>query len=153
MSKKKLGFGLMRLPLTDPNDDGSIDMPQMKQMVDSFLEQGFTYFDTAWMYNGFASESVARQALVEHLAEHVQVYCGVRCTGITEEGILAADSYGNQALLEADTVVLAAGMRARHDLAEQFRGLSLFFEPIGDCVVAKNVRGATRSAYGAASRI
>ena len=23
MSKKKLGFGLMRLPLLDPNDDGS----------------------------------------------------------------------------------------------------------------------------------
>ena len=52
MSKKKLGFGLMRLPLLDPNDDGSIDMEQMKQMVDSFLEQGFTYFDTAWMYCG-----------------------------------------------------------------------------------------------------
>ena len=38
MSNKKLGFGLMRLPLLDPNDDGSIDMEQMKQMVDSFLE-------------------------------------------------------------------------------------------------------------------
>ena len=30
MSKKKLGFGLMRLPLLNPNDDGSIDMEQMK---------------------------------------------------------------------------------------------------------------------------
>ena len=64
MSKKKLGFGLMRLPLTDPNDDSSIDMPQMKQMVDSFLEQGFTYFDTAWMYCGGKSEEAAKEALV-----------------------------------------------------------------------------------------
>ena len=61
---KKLGFGLMRLPLTDPNDDGSIDMEQMKQMVDAFLERGFTYFDTAWMYCGGKSEEAACEALV-----------------------------------------------------------------------------------------
>ena len=30
---KKLGFGLMRLPLTDPNEAGSIDVEQTKQMV------------------------------------------------------------------------------------------------------------------------
>ena len=62
---KKLGFGLMRLPLTDPNDDGSIDIEQLKQMVDSFLEQGFTYFDTAWMYCGGRSEEAAGEALVK----------------------------------------------------------------------------------------
>ena len=65
MSIKKLGFGLMRLPLRDPNDQGSIDMEQMKQMVDTFLERGFTYFDTAWMYCGGKSEEAAREALVE----------------------------------------------------------------------------------------
>ncbi len=62
---KKLGFGLMRLPLTNPHDDGSIDMEQMKQMVDCFLERGFTYFDTAWMYCGGKSEEAAREALVK----------------------------------------------------------------------------------------
>ena len=65
MSDKKLGFGLMRLPLTDPNDAGSIDLEQVKQMVDTFLERGFTYFDTAWMYCGFQSEIAAREALVK----------------------------------------------------------------------------------------
>lgn len=53
---KKLGFGLMRLPVTDPQDMGSIDKELVKQMIDSFIEQGFTYFDTAWMYCGFKSE-------------------------------------------------------------------------------------------------
>ncbi len=62
---KKLGFGLMRLPLTDPNDAGSIDIPQVCQMVDTFLERGFTYFDTAWMYCAFKSEEAAREALVK----------------------------------------------------------------------------------------
>ena len=60
---KKLGFGLMRLPLSDPNEAGSIDIEQTKQMVDTFLERGFTYFDTAWMYCAFQSENAVKAAL------------------------------------------------------------------------------------------
>ena len=56
---KKLGFGLMRLP----QKDGQIDIEETKQMVDMFLEAGFTYFDTAWAYPG--SEDAIRQALVD----------------------------------------------------------------------------------------
>ncbi len=64
----KLGFGLMRLP---KNDD-VIDIEQTKQMVDMFLDAGFTYFDTAWAYKG--SEDAIRQALVErHPRESYQL--------------------------------------------------------------------------------
>ena len=56
---KKLGFGLMRLP----KKDDVIDVEQVKVLVDQFLEAGFTYFDTAWAYQG--SEEAIRQALVE----------------------------------------------------------------------------------------
>ncbi len=62
---KKLGFGLMRLPSLDPNDPSKVDLEQVKSMVDRFMEKGFTYFDTAWMYNGFASEGAAKAALVD----------------------------------------------------------------------------------------
>lgn len=65
MQTKKLGFGLMRLPLTDKTDAGAIDVEQVKQMVDAFLDKGFTYFDTAWMYCGFHSENAAKAALVD----------------------------------------------------------------------------------------
>ena len=61
---KKLGFGLMRMPLTDPTDDASVDIEHVKKMVDLFMARGFTYFDTAIMYNGFASQRVAKEALV-----------------------------------------------------------------------------------------
>lgn len=57
---KKLGFGLMRLPKLS---DDTIDLEQVKQMVDLFIAKGFTYFDTAWAYPG--SEDAIRQALVE----------------------------------------------------------------------------------------
>ena len=58
---KKLGFGLMRLPKL--GDETTIDLEQVKKMVDLFLSKGFTYFDTAWAYPG--SEDAIRQALVE----------------------------------------------------------------------------------------
>ncbi len=44
----KLGFGLMRLP----KKGLSIDIRQTEQMVDAFLEAGFTYFDTAFGSGG-----------------------------------------------------------------------------------------------------
>lgn len=62
---KKLGFGLMRMPTLDKTNAADVDIEQVKEMVDLFMEKGFTYFDTAWMYNGFASESVAKIALVD----------------------------------------------------------------------------------------
>ncbi len=62
---KKLGFGLMRLPLVNPDDQTSIDIERFKQMVDVYMERGFTYFDTAYPYHGGASERALRQAVVE----------------------------------------------------------------------------------------
>ncbi len=55
----KLGFGLMRLP----KRGFAIHVEQVKSMVDLFLEAGFTYFDTAFVYPG--SETAIRKALVE----------------------------------------------------------------------------------------
>ena len=62
---KKLGFGLMRMPLTDPNNEAAVDVDQVKRMVDLFIAKGFTYFDTAIMYNGFASQRIAKEAIVD----------------------------------------------------------------------------------------
>jgi predicted aldo/keto reductase-like oxidoreductase len=64
MPAKRLGFGCMRLPITDASDQTSIDMPQFERMVDEFLDRGFTYFDTAWMYHAHQSEVALREALV-----------------------------------------------------------------------------------------
>ena len=58
-SVPKLGFGLMRLP----RKAGFTDIEQTKAMVDLFLEAGFTYFDTAFVYLG--SEKAIKAALVD----------------------------------------------------------------------------------------
>ncbi|MBE6935964.1 MAG: 4Fe-4S dicluster domain-containing protein [Ruminococcaceae bacterium] len=58
---KKLGFGLMRLP----KEGDWYDVPQIKDMVDYFMGKGFTFFDTAYVYNGGKSEMVAKEVLVD----------------------------------------------------------------------------------------
>ncbi len=65
MEEKKLGFGFMRLPVKNQGDPTSINMDMLNQMVDTFLERGFTYFDTAYMYHNFKSEIALREALVK----------------------------------------------------------------------------------------
>lgn len=57
----KLGFGLMRLPVKD----GEIDIPQVCEMADMFLEAGFTYFDTAYGYSDGQSEIAFKKAVVD----------------------------------------------------------------------------------------
>ena len=56
---KKLGFGLMRLP----RKMLMTDVDQVKEMVDLFMHEGFTYFDTAFIYPG--SEAAIKKALVD----------------------------------------------------------------------------------------
>lgn len=60
---KNLGFGMMRLPVISGPED--FDYLQIEQMVDLFLEQGFTYFDTSYVYHNGQSETAVRKALVE----------------------------------------------------------------------------------------
>lgn len=78
---KKLAFGLMRLPLLDKSDDKTIDFEQLKLMVDTFIEEGFTYFDTAYFYHNGVSEIYAKKALASRyprdkylLADKLPVY-------------------------------------------------------------------------------
>ena len=60
LSNSKLGFGLMRLP---KDKQGQNKLDEVQRMVDSYMERGFNYFDTAYVYEG--SEEAIRQTLVE----------------------------------------------------------------------------------------
>ena len=62
--EKKLGFGCMRLPVLG-GDDSAIDHERVCGMFDTYLEQGFRYFDTAYGYHGGKSESAVKSCLVD----------------------------------------------------------------------------------------
>ncbi|MBS6160996.1 MAG: aldo/keto reductase [Firmicutes bacterium] len=53
VSPSLLGFGCMRFPL---NEDGSICEPEAEKMLDTAIEAGVTYIDTAYPYHNGDSE-------------------------------------------------------------------------------------------------
>ena len=64
MSQGKLGFGFMRLPVLNGNQE-DIDFEQLYKMVDTFLAGGFTYFDTSFAYHNGKSEGAVKRAVVD----------------------------------------------------------------------------------------
>ena len=62
--KSTLGFGMMRLPVKngDPTD---FDYEALNSMVDTYLEAGYNYFDTSYVYHNGKSEEAVRKAVVE----------------------------------------------------------------------------------------
>ena len=52
LSVSILGFGCMRLPLTDPKNPASIDYDVATRMLRKAVDGGVNYVDTAWPYHG-----------------------------------------------------------------------------------------------------
>uniref|UniRef100_UPI003AB3D2A0 aldo/keto reductase n=1 Tax=Enorma massiliensis TaxID=1472761 RepID=UPI003AB3D2A0 len=86
-STGKLGFGFMRLP---KRADGSFDMDQVKTMVDHFMEAGFTYFDTAYVYDDGASERALKESLVDRYPRESFVVATKMCAWQQAEDAKAA---------------------------------------------------------------
>lgn len=57
---KNFGFGCMRLPMTAQD---TVDNAVLSSMVDTFIAEGFTYFDTAHGYHSGRSETALRECL------------------------------------------------------------------------------------------
>lgn len=62
---KNFGFGVMRLPLFDESDMKNVDYEKAYEMIKLFVDSGFSYFDTGYMYHNFYSENVLRDLLVK----------------------------------------------------------------------------------------
>ena len=94
-----------------------------------------------------------RRELLRNLDLHgIDTRCLLRCISIGEQ-VICADQQDGQKAFDADTVIIAAGMRGLADEALKYYGTSSRTFVIGDCGKPGNVQGAIRSAYGAASQI
>ena len=85
----KLGFGMMRLPLLDENDQTSIDFEQVNEMVDSFMDAGFNHFDTAFVYHEGAGEPAFKKCVADRYPrESYKIATKLPLFVITEESQL-----------------------------------------------------------------
>ena len=65
-----LGFGCMRLPLTE---EGQIDEPRAIRQIRSAVDRGVNYLDTAWPYHAGESENVLGRALADGYRDRVKI--------------------------------------------------------------------------------
>jgi predicted aldo/keto reductase-like oxidoreductase len=65
-----LGFGLMRLPVTQ---DGKIDAPRAIGQIRSAIDRGVNYLDTAWPYHAGESETIMGRALADGYRDKVRI--------------------------------------------------------------------------------
>lgn len=80
----------------------------------------------------------------------LEIITGLCCARITAEAVEGTTEDGTTRCVPADTVILAAGMRARANEVDELLSAAPYVFPIGDCVRAATVEQAMRSAYSAA---
>ena len=84
----------------------------------------------------------------------LEAYSNTAVVEITEQGVLCREKEtGREFLVEADTVIVAVGMKALSREATAFEGDISEFRFIGDCSKASTIRYATMQGYWAAMNL
>lgn len=90
-----------------------------------------------------------RRFLLERLSDAAELACSLTVTEVSAEGVIAEDADGTMRLFPADTVILAAGMKARTQEVEALRGCDYDFVVVGDAKRARTVYHAVREGFDA----
>ncbi len=94
-----------------------------------------------------------KTALNERIAQMADGHVNTRCVAITDEGVIAADSEGEK-LFPADTIILAAGLKALRREADALRlGGRVEYYAIGDCTKPAKIMEAMREGFDIGSVI
>ena len=91
-----------------------------------------------------------RPMLLRRLENIVDIRTGLRGQTITEDGIICTDRDGNDIFIEADTVVVAVGVKPGYRETDALRGTAPQVHVIGDCLKPGLIRDAVFRGYHAA---
>lgn len=104
---KTLGMGMMRLPLIDENDFKSVDYEQVNQMVDKYMNAGFNYFDTAYIYHDGIGEQVFKKCVVDRYPrDSFKIATKLPLFVITEESQLEPISMNSLVIVASITLII-----------------------------------------------
>ena len=94
-------------------------------------------------------------SLNQHLSKfnNIHIYMESNCTKVTDKGVYVKDKEGNEKLIEADTVIVATGLRPKKKEAFSLYGITPKTYMIGDCDRSAKVGEATEAAYFVASSL
>ena len=77
---------------------------------------------------------------------------GAVCTEITDSGVKALIN-GEERTFEADTVIIAAGLKSRSKAVEALRDTAPYYKVIGDCLKPRKILEAVAGGFDAAMTI
>lgn len=86
----------------------------------------------------------------EFQKNRVNIQVNTMAKAVTDEGLLCVDKDGKEVLFPADTILLAAGLRADVDTVNKFRYSAPWVMSVGDCIKAGRVIEATAGGHYAA---
>lgn len=93
------------------------------------------------------------RALMIEMGKLVHLHTNTRAIAITAEGVQAVDADGVEHLFEADSVLVAVGLKARSSVVENLRDCVTDFSIIGDCFKPARVLEAVHMGYFTALNI
>lgn len=107
------------------------------------------------MKDGLAKDApyIHWRHLLTKLNESAHSYCSARVLSVEENGVKIVDAEGTEQLLEADTVLVAAGMRGTSEHFDSWHDLADEVIVVGDCRKASKILEAMRTGYCAGMTI
>ena len=81
------------------------------------------------------------------MEESLTTYCSAKVLAIEEDGVQIVDAEGNAKKLAADTVLIAAGMRATSEKYDAWLDLAEDVVVIGDCRKSSKILDTMRTGY------
>lgn len=107
------------------------------------------------MKDGLAKDApyIHWRHLLTKLDESVHSYCSAKVLSVEENGVKIVDAEGKEQLLEADTVLVAAGMRGTSEHFDSWHELADEVIVVGDCRKASKILEAMRTGYCAGMTI
>ncbi|MDR2358102.1 MAG: FAD-dependent oxidoreductase [Oscillospiraceae bacterium] len=121
-----------------------------------FLAQGGRDVKLAEMGGSLAPDANPRHGpiLLGLVARFAETHVNTRGVSVSERGLTVERARDGEEpeefLIEADTVIVAAGMKPRRPEADAMRALAPETALVGDCVKVKNIREAVFRGYHAA---
>jgi 2,4-dienoyl-CoA reductase-like NADH-dependent reductase (Old Yellow Enzyme family)/thioredoxin reductase len=91
--------------------------------------------------------------LMRELEKSAKLETRVKCTRITEGGVFAVNEKREERFYEADTILLAVGLRPRTEMVESLRDCAPDCVVIGDCLQPATVMEAIHMGYFSAMNI
>jgi NAD(P)H-nitrite reductase large subunit len=80
-------------------------------------------------------------------------HVNTKCTEILDNGIKVIGENGEEQFIEADSVVLSVGMKAKEEERDSFRGTAFDVISIGDCLKVGTVYTAVQTGFRAGLRL